>query len=877
MLPWFEPGPDRVVQVLGNYCEGPNFDQRPAVEQRRRAIEFFQQSDVLMVWDNYESVLPQFNDGAAAHGSPYTDEERRRLADLFHDLTTGPGHGCLLVTCRPGETGLPGAQRQELHGLARPDSLWLLHRILERDGLTLSDPRFTKDKLDPLLRDLADHPLSLELVGPHLRTLTPEAIRADFGKLLEKFEQTAEQSRNRSLLASLEFSRRHLSPEARAALPWLGFFSGGVFEVNLLGMSQMEPAAWEPIRTELQGIALLRTEDDLQLAGRPFLRFHPTLAIASADSTLAEQPETRQRFIGVYVALNRVLHKALNGSQSRAALEILNREEANYRTAVRWAVAQKQHQATAALGGTFQDYLEMSGRLRERDAWVQWLRDAVTRAGFTEETAAYEQQHAYTLFTGGDPQGAVNNLQALVERLRHTTEFDPAFQLARAVSILGRVLDGCGASAQAVPILREAVGHWETLTERAGGLPWAQLLASSDYAKAAIEIGNLSTAMGDLANALMNAGQLEEALVVAAKALKIDEKQGNQRAVAAGHGRCAGILAASGRYAEAENCYDLALAAARPAGDRELEGSLLQRQGGLARERNQFDRSNRLYQQALHTFQEGSDKGGMMRTYNLLGIAEQKAGRLAEARVWYEKSHELAVQLQDQPGLAQAAQNIGIVDQDEGKAARKRGDESAARQHFEAACRSIEQSLRNKQARNAKPDEAASLFQLGINYLLLGDLDAADQYAHAAREISESLGLKEAWMAYNTLAEIAQTRGDTRAAAEWAQKRDDLRAELKRRAGGGGGLPAQMVKALQQLALACAQAGFGDADLDPGAEESLANLDGYPAPMPDFSAHLRQIAAGKFPPIPAALPAELRQILEHLAQAIREARGGSAS
>ena len=37
------------------------------------------------------------------------------------------------------------------------------------------------------------------------------------------------------------------------------------------------------------------------------------------------------------------------------------------------------------------------------------------------------------------------------------------------------------------------------------------------------------------------------------------------------------------------------------------------------------------------------------------------AGRLAEARAWYEKSRELAVQLKDQPGLGEAAQNIGIV------------------------------------------------------------------------------------------------------------------------------------------------------------------------------------------------------------------------
>src|SRR5207237_4862617 len=133
-------------------------------------------------------------------------------------------------------------------------------------------------KLDPLLHDLADHHLSLELVGPHLRTLTPEAIRADFGTLLAQFQQAAPEGRNQSLLASLEFSRRHLSPAARAALPWLGLFRGGVFEVILLDVSRIEPAAWEPIRTELQGIALVRAEDDLQLGDRPLLRFHPMLA-----------------------------------------------------------------------------------------------------------------------------------------------------------------------------------------------------------------------------------------------------------------------------------------------------------------------------------------------------------------------------------------------------------------------------------------------------------------------------------------------------------------------------------------------------------------------------------------------------------------------
>jgi tetratricopeptide (TPR) repeat protein len=299
-----------------------------------------------------------------------------------------------------------------------------------------------------------------------------------------------------------------------------------------------------------------------------------------------------------------------------------------------------------------------------------------------------------------------------------------------------------------------------------------------------------------------------------------------------------------------------------------------QHQGRLADNRNQLDRATQLYQQALRRFQEADDQGEMMRTYNLLGVVEQNAGRLAEARAWYEKSRELAVQLKDQPCLGQAAQNIGIVCMLEGDAARERGDEPAARWHFEAARRSVEESLRIKQSYENKPEEAQSLSQLGIIHLRLGDLAAAERHAHEAREIHESLGLMLAWKEYDTLSKIAQARGDASAAGEWAQKRDALLAERQRRAGGGGGLPAQMLEALQALTVTSAQAGFGDGPLGPANEESLARLDQGPAPFPEFAAFLRQIAAGQLPPIPHGLPAELRQWLEELAQAIRDAPRG---
>lgn len=749
---------------------------------------------------------------------------------------------------------------------------------MQRHNLWLSDPRLSRERLAPLLDDLADHPLSLELVGPHLKTLTPEAIRADFGQILARFEQDAPfapdgaKGRNSSLLASLEFSRRHLSA---AALPWVGLFSGGVFEVFLLEVSQLNPKGWEAIRGELQGIALVRAEDEIQIANRPFLRFQPTLAAATApDVRLAQQAETRRRFINIYLALMRALDKMLTGSQSRAALAILDREEANYRSAVRWAIGDGLIREAAESGDTFSRYLQRSGRLREQDAWVSMLRDATQQGAFTKEAVFYEREGAWTRLLQGDPQGAVVQLQALVERLRSTTEFDPGFVLATTVLTLGRVLNAAGASSQAIPILHEALGLWEALVEKKAGQPWEALLSTGEPAKAASELGNLSTTLGDLANALRNTGRHDEALAVAETCVRIETACGNQRDLAAGHGRYASILMAAGRHDEADARYDLALAAARQAGDKELEGGTLQHQGSLARDRGQFPRAAALYQRALRLFQAAGDQAGMMQTYNSLGVVEQRAGRLAEARAWCEKSRQLAVALKDQPGLGHAAQNIGIVCNQQGEAARAQGNEAAARLSFQAALASVKESLRIRQTLGNRPDAAASLSQLAIIQLRLGDLAAAEHHAHAARQIHESIGLKDLWRDYDTLSEIAAARGDTTAAAEWAQKRDTKGVELERLVGGGGRVANQMLKALQALTIACAQPGLGGQPLDPDAQEAIATLDGYSAPLSEFSTALRQLAPGQFLAIPTALPSDLQQFLSGIVQAIRQAQSG---
>ena len=177
--------------------------------------------------------------------------------------------------------------------------------------------------------------------------------------------------------------------------------------------------------------------------------------------------------------------------------------------------------------------------------------------------------------------------------------------------------------------------------------------------------------------------------------------------------------------------------------------------------------------------------------------------------------------------------------------------------------------------------------QLSQVYLLMGELDKAEAHAHQAREIKESLGLiRELPRNYYTLAQIARARGDEAQAAQWEAKRDEVQAELARRARGGdaadAGLPQQMVQAITQLAVACVQAGLGGTGLPSEAESAVAQLESEAAgPLQPLGHYLRRLATGPASDTvaalatpPAGLPDPLPQLIAQLRDAVREAAGG---
>jgi len=640
-------GPEQVVQTIGRALEGDQFANRPAEEQWAEAIRLFHDRRVLLVWDNFESTLPIYQQGEPAD-SPlsFGDDARARLERLYRELTAGRPKGWLLVTCRPAETGLRGIKEQSLAGLARPDGLHLLAAVMDIKDISTDRPGYERKEIDALLDMIDDHPLSIELIAPHLKTLTPGQIRGEFGRLLERFtDDTAVEARNRSLRASLEFSKRHLSPAAQDVLPYLAWFERGAFEQSILNFTELDANAWAAIRAELVATALVGIENLAQF-DTPYVRFQPTLPYAARAEDVPAVEQTEQRFLGVYLAVMRMAYEALHGSQPGAGMVLAAREEANLRSAMTRAFRRGDRREGGRIADTLRDYLKRSGRLRERDALVEWVRRQQPEADVLDKPACDAiLDHARSRLTRGHAAEAVQMVEDLIARLETdglADDEDPTFQTALAYRCLGQIYVNAQRPDLALDPANKAIGLFENLPGQAAR-------------------GNLAAALGDLANAYRALGNLDKALKTSERVLAIHRELGRGREIAAGLGQTAATLTDQQRYAEADARYTESFQAARDAGDLELQGSIRQHQGGLQDDVGNYGRAVELYQQAIAFFQQAGDPGGEMQTCDLLGTAERARDHFDAAEVWYARSRELARELDDQDQLAVTAQNVGIL------------------------------------------------------------------------------------------------------------------------------------------------------------------------------------------------------------------------
>ncbi|MBN1900750.1 tetratricopeptide repeat protein [Candidatus Sumerlaeota bacterium] len=755
-------GAKRVIQVIGKALEGDDFISLSPEKQKEKAIALFHEIPILFIWDNFESTLPEFQEGEEVSAFLFGEEEREEVLKLYGEMTSGNPLGRLLVTCRPEKTYLPGIRGFPLQGMARFDSLYLLSAIKDKKGIFLEGEAYERFEIEELLDLLQDYPLSIELVTPHLKEMTPKRIREEFSELLDSFtDDSAFEGRNKSLFASIEFSKRRLSKEARLMLPYLSWFRGGVFEQLLLDLSGIELEKWGKIRAELINTALISIEEGITINNRSYLRFHPTLPYAAQERDVPDLKKTEEKFIKIYIAVRKTIDDDLRGANPALGMAILLREEANIYSAISRAFRIGEGSKAWNMADTLLYYLERSARFRERDALIIWVKKHFESVEILNEAScASILQYSWSLLTQGKGEEAID----IVKNLIHRIEIEglegrksPEFQIALCNLYLGRIYYSCGYPEISLGPLQKAISIFENLGKS--------------------ERENLYVALSDLSSAYRYLGRFDKSLEIAERVLAINRELRRNREVASVLVQCARILMEQHRYTEAKERYEEALNIAKQSKDIELQGTILQSNGVLCYNIRKYDQAVKLYKEAIYLFRRHNDKGSEMRTCDLIASVERVRGHLDAAEAWYARSWELAIELNDLKQQAVTSQNLGILYQ---TFSEKASDDKTKKEFLLKAASSVEESLNIEMKMKNTIGIASSYSQLGVLHWMLGDLIKSEEYTRESLKIRASLNLPEVYKDYNILADIARDKGDTKAEAMWRAKYKAKLSELER-------------------------------------------------------------------------------------------------
>lgn len=742
------PGVQQVVRALGVALDGDGFLRRSEDAQRGRAVELFREREILWIWDNFESMLPQYAEAPSSHeggASPLTadpHEERAQLSALFCELVCAEPRprGWLLVTCRPGACGLSPAASVGLEGLLPSDALELALDILEREGVTLDEAR-ARDRVEDLLAALGHLPLAIELVLPHLKDLTPDAIRGEFNASLNRFTNPfAEEDRNKSLRASLAFSTARLGPDVTSLLPYIACFEGGVFEDVLMRFAEIDAPRLATVRAKLEAVALLWPGPS---AERPFMRFHPTLPHAADPAPLLGREDAAQRLLRVHAATAAWLRKALGGPDAGAAMAVVAYDEWNLRRAVELALARSDFDRASQIADALAHFLGRAGRRRDQTALITRVHAGTQEAPQGPPRWAQEREHATA---SARSKGLSEALLLLESQLEQIELVGDVRERALCQRRLGQILVNAHQPERGLPHLDAAAADFAACGDR----------------------DNMAAARGDRTNALLSLGRLDEALAEAEQVVDLRRGGTNLRNLASALARVAQILGRRRRFREAEDRFQQALELARTVKDAPLEGQLVQRLGIMQSDEGRHTEAAESLKLALLRFQTTGNRESEMRTLSLLGVVDKDRGHFEAASAWYSQAATIAADLADAAQTASIAHNRGVLAT---HLARQQDDLVARAELLAQAQALLTEALNMSRARKDGVATAEALSALARVHPLRGAAAEADACAREGLALRLAMNSPDVDRSYLLLEELADARGDEVAAAEWRARR----------------------------------------------------------------------------------------------------------
>jgi tetratricopeptide (TPR) repeat protein len=721
----FEHGGDAstLLSTLGNLygVNDASYDPQHHQEALTRLAPVLKKQPLLLVADNLESLLPG-GDALLPLG------ERLALWETL--LGLAKHHAGVLLTCRDPQVGDGKLARgkavahSELGGL-QPKAAYQLASDLLKD-LGINRARAPYADLKKLLEQLDHHPLAIQLVLPELARTPLATIQRDFAALLPQFEDDTVTGRNRSLLASLDYSLRRLSAAERALLPRLALFEGGTLEENLLAITEMPESEWATLRAALEQTALLRTEQVHPAFPSPFLRFHPVLAPSLRRQTGAGAATLRQRYAKRYAELAAALYRE-DTPHPRPARALAWREMPNLRRALDLLLEAGEQDAAASLADHIARFLTVFGRGRELEELRRKLDQVLPTSNGTLTEAAYLRESGLgnDELNQGKLQAALKRFTRLLARIETQPEGEPRGQ--------------------------GSYEHGETLLKLACCLR---------------DAGQLGAA----------ANRLDEALTIHEELVKQHpDNRDVLRQQSALLAEAGNVLLAQGKYLKARKAYEGSLETAEQLNDQRNQAALLGQLGLLALSQEEYPEARARYEEARRLLEALNEPATVAIVWHQLGLVAQRQGQWAEAERCYRQSLALEEYLHDEVGVAETCNQLGIVarnDQRPGEA------EGWYRQGLERLARAQPGSARHATLLNNLADLLTAEIRAGR--MKAERTAAARQSAEEALAFTEQLDASAGiWTTLGILAEIAELEGQTEVARAYRRREYETHAAFE--------------------------------------------------------------------------------------------------
>ncbi|MER6323162.1 AfsR/SARP family transcriptional regulator [Streptomyces coelicoflavus] len=325
--------------------------QDTAVE---RLVEHCGRRRMLIVLDNCEHVV----DAAAR---------------LTEELLARCPHLTVLATSRE-PLGVPGESLRPVEPLPEPAALRLLadRGAAARPGFRVDADEETAAACAEICRRLDGLPLAIELAAARLRMLTPRQIADrldDRFRLLTSGSRTV-LPRQQTLRAVVDWSWDLLDADERDVLGRLSVFAGGC---DLAAAEAVcGPAALDALGSLVDKSLVVAAPVTDRLTGDG-MRYRLLETVAEYAGERLDETGGRaaaaRAHLTYYRELARTTDPLLRGAQQLAAIERLEREYENLRTALRHAVAERDEQEALCLALSLVWYWQMRDLRVEARNW----------------------------------------------------------------------------------------------------------------------------------------------------------------------------------------------------------------------------------------------------------------------------------------------------------------------------------------------------------------------------------------------------------------------------------------------------------------------------------------------------------------------------